>query len=120
MASKELTTKNVTFRFGEKEDFQVQLVFESENGKLIASSSSISFLDFLKSLNLVKPSADTDTWFNTCDGVTIICFSHPEFSFKIRKKASILGLSIIPGESFQRRRAEACKVAFQKQQAAMK
>ena len=119
MASKELTTKNVTFRFGE-EDFQVQLVFESENGKLIPSSSSISFLDFLKSLNLVKSSADTDTWFNTCDGATIICFSHPEFSFKIRKKASIYGLSVIPGKSFQRRKAEACKVAFQKKKAAMK
>ena len=119
MASKELTTKNVTFRFDE-EDFQVQLVFESENGKLIASSSSISFLDFLKSLNLVKPSADTDTWFNTCDGSTISCFSNPEFSFKIRKKASLCGLKVIPGESFKRKRAEACKVAFQKQQAAMK
>lgn len=118
MASKKIT-KNVTFRFDE-EDFQVQLVFESENGKLIASSSSISFLDFLKSLNLVKPTEDTDTWLNTCDGATITCFSHHEYSFRVRKKASILSLKVIPGESFQRRRAEACKVAFQKQQAAMK
>lgn len=119
MASKELTTKNVTFRFDE-EDFQVQLVFESENGKLIAATSSTRFLNYLKSLKIVTPSADTDTWFNTCDGSTISCFSNPEFSFKIRKKASLCGLKVIPGESFKRKRAEACKVAFQKQQTVIK
>ena len=119
MASKELTTKNVTFRFGEEDDFQVQLVFEPKNGKLVASSSSISFLKFLKSLHLVEPSANANTWFNTCDGLIITCFSNPEYSFKIRKKASMYELKVIPGEGFKRKREEACKVACKKKQAAI-
>lgn len=119
MASKELRTKTVTFRFGE-EDFRVQLVFELRNGKLVASSSSVSFLDFLKSLHLVEHSADPNTWFNDCDGLTITSFSHHEYSFRIRKKASILRLKVIPGECFKRKRENDCKVAYQKKQAAMK
>ena len=119
MASKELTTKTVTFRFGE-EDFKVQLVFESENCKLVATPSSISFLDFLKKLNLVEPYDDKDTWFNNCDGLTITGFSPHKFSFVIRKKASILRLKVIPGECFKMKRENDCKVAYQKKQAAMK
>lgn len=119
MAAKKLTTKNVTFRFNE-EDFQVQLVFESEKGKLIASSSSIKFLDFLKSLNIVTLSADTDTWFNNCNNLTISCSSNNKLSYKIRKKASLCGLKVIPGESFKRKRAEDCKVAFQRHQTLIK
>lgn len=115
MTSKEQTTKNVTFRFDGEKDFQIQLVFEQENGKLIASSSSISFLDYLKSLNLVKHSEDTDIWFNICNGLTINCSSHPEYSFKIRMKANRWGLKIIPGKSFQEKRKRDCEVAFQRQ-----
>lgn len=116
MQQNEKTTKNVTFRF-DGEDFQVQLVFEPKNNKLIASPESISFLDFLKSLNLVKHSTDADTWFETCDGLTIHCISHPEYSLKIRKKANRWGLTVIPGESFQERRERDCKVASRQRQA---
>lgn len=115
MQQNEKTTKNVTFRFDEG-DFQVQLTFEPKNGKLIAPPSSISFLEFLKSLHLVEPSADANTWFNTCDGLTITCFSHPEYSFKIRKKADRLCLTVIPGKSFQEKRERDCKAGIQKQE----
>ena len=119
MATKELTTKNVTFRFGGEDDFQVQLVFEPKNDKLVASSSSVRFLNFLKSLRLVKASADASTWFSNCDGLTITCFSNSNCSFKIRKKASMLELKVIPGEGFKRKRENDCKVASQKKQAAI-
>lgn len=118
MQQNEKTTKNVAFRFDEG-DFQVQLTFEPKDDKLIASPSSISFLDFLKSLNLVKRSTDADTWFKTCDGLTIACISHPEYSFNIRKKADRWGLKVIPGKSFQEKRERDCKAAFQQRQVAV-
>lgn len=111
----ESATKNVTFR-SDEEDFQVQLIFELKNGKLVASPSSRSFLNFLKSSNLVDYSTDDDTWFNSCDDFTITFISPSTYSLKIRMKADILGLKVIPGKNFQEKRERDCKSAFQKWQ----
>ena len=109
------TTTTVTFRL-EDEDFQVKLETTSENGKVVSvSDSTQKFFDYLKSLHLVSNTEDICTWLNNSENLTISIFpiSNSKYSFRIRKKAEILGLQIILGVSFQKRREAAFKKVLQ-------
>ena len=108
------TRKKISFRVG-NEDFQVQLDFKQENGELVATDSSVRFFNLLKELNLIGPSEQPDTWFKTCDGLSITYFSHPHTSLLIRKKAAWLGLRVIPGKSFETKRNLDCQKAINPQ-----
>ena len=113
MATKETSTRNVAFRF-ENEDFQIQLETTSKDGKVVSvSDSTQKIFDYLKSLHLVPTSEEITSWLNSSNTITISIISGSKDSFKIRKKAMFFGLEVIPGVSFQKRREESLKKAFQ-------
>lgn len=107
------TTKNLTFRF-EEEDFQVQLEVVLRDGKVVSvSDSTQAFLNYLKELHFLPNSLEICTWLNSSNDLTLQFLKNPKNSFRIRSKAQRLGLKIILGASFQQRRDDSMRRAFQ-------
>lgn len=103
----------ITFRFKE-EIFQVQLETTFENGKVTSvSESTQKFFDYLKSLKLILETEDIYKWINSSENITLHFFSNSKNSYRVRKKAEILGLKIILWDYFIKKRAESLKKAFQ-------
>lgn len=114
MALQEASTKKVTFRF-ENEDFQVRLKTFSRNGEVVSvPDSTQKFFDYIKLLHFVTSSEEVVSWLNSSKNLTIFIFSKYKnlHSLRIRKKASFLGLEVIPGITFQKRREEALQNSF--------
>ena len=102
--------KNVTFRHGDF-DFDVQLEVELKNNKVVSVSDSTSkFFDSLKAFHIVSTNEDICTLLDS-EKVTFSLFSDKN-SFKVRKKAELLGLKIIPGENFEKKKSNSLKAAF--------
>ena len=112
MALQEVLTKKVTFRF-EDEDFQVKLKTFSRDGKVASvPDSTQKFFDYIKLLHLVAGSEEVISWLNSSKDITISTFYKSRNSLKVRKKARFLGLEVIPGITFQKRREEAIQNSF--------
>ena len=114
MATRETkATKSVTFRF-EDEDFQVQLEVLLKDEKVVSVLDSTQlFFNYLKELNFVPNNVEINTWLNSSNNITLQLFSNSKNSFRIRKKAQILGLKIILGTAFQQRKEDSLKRALQ-------
>ena len=105
-------TKKICFREGHDE-FKVQLEVTLKNQKVVSvSDSTQKFFDYLKTLNLLSQTDDIIYLFNSSQEVHLTVFSSCNFtSFKIRKKAELLGLKILPGKGFEERKKQALERA---------
>lgn len=113
MVLQEASTKNVTFRF-ENEDFQVKLKTFSRNGEVVSvPDSTQKFFNYMKLLHLVAGSEEVISWLNSSKEITISTFSNSKNSLRVRKKARFLGLEVIPGITFQKRREISLQNSFQ-------
>lgn len=111
-AGQQYATKTVTFRH-EGYDFDVQLEVESKDNKVISISDSTSkFFDYLKRIQIISPNRDIYEILNaeSIDHVTFGLFFKDNF-FKVRKKAELLGLKVIPGEKFEECKKESLRKA---------
>lgn len=104
----QLATPMITFRFGD-EDFKIIWEVVIENGKVVyVSNSTQLFFNYLQKLHLVSSTEEIFTWLNSSENITLEFFNSRN-SFKIRKKAHMLGLKVIPGVIFQERKDNALK-----------
>ena len=105
-------TKNVCFRDG-RDEFKVQLEVILKNQKVVAvSDSTQKFFNYLKTLNFLSHTEDSIHWLNSSKEVHLTLFSGcSHVSFKIRKKAELLGLKIVPGKGFEERKKESLQRA---------
>ena len=107
-------TKSLAFRFDD-DYFQVNLDVILKDGKVKSiSEPTKKFLDYLKDLNFLEKDVNLTDLCESED-LTLHYFSNQnnsfKNSFKIRTKAHKLGLKIILGESFKKRREASMKRA---------
>lgn len=101
-----VSTSAITFRF-EDEDFKILLEVALNNGKVISvSDSTQAFFNYLQDLHLVSSTENIYTWLDSSENVTLQFLSNFRNSYRIRKKAEILGLKVLPGMAFQKRRQD--------------
>ena len=114
-AKQENATKIISFRNNEN-DFQVQLKVVSKNGKVVSiPDSTETFFNFLKKISVVSPTTEIYSWLNSGEELSITLITSSNISSrKIRRQANILGLTIIPGQAFQKKKEADLERANQK------
>ena len=105
-----VTTKTVTFRSDDGvENFKIVLNVKVDKGKVLSvKEGSEELFEYLKHLNLVRTDMDFLDWLDSFENLTLFYSGYKE-SFKLRKKASMLGLVVVPGECFEKRKLESLK-----------
>lgn len=116
------STKTIKFRLNEEleekriDEFSVELPIHIDGTKSTLSESGSAFLYYLEQLDLIENpavSSDLIASFFTSSSLPVISIQRLNcekgVSFKVRKKANILGLKVIPNKSFEDVKAEALK-----------
>ena len=105
MASRE---KAVTFRSDNgNEDFSVVFNVSDESNKVaIVSSETEKFFKYLQKLGIIEKDTTMEDWAEKLDEIG---YSDPNTSIKIRIKAHVHGLDVVPGKAFEAKRTAALK-----------